>query len=167
MEPIDDIARLVQHFQLLPHPEGGFYRETYRADTPVQAQGLQGPRAASTAIYYLLAQGAWSAWHRIDADEMWHFYAGQGLKIHCLGHDGVQTLHLGSPLNTPQASFQVLVPGGRWFAAELAQPDGYCLAGCTVAPGFEFAHFELADITRLHRDFPEHGTLIERLAPKT
>lgn len=162
----NDVEQLIAHFELQPHPEGGFYRETYRAMLSVKPSGHGVDRAACTAIYYLLCNGAWSAWHRIDADEMWHFYAGHGATIHMFGADGLLTQRLGNPLCDPKASFQILVPAGRWFAAELTAPDHFVLAGCTVAPGFEFSGFELADSAVLLRDFPEHSDLINRLAAK-
>ncbi|MFJ1300901.1 cupin domain-containing protein [Pseudomonadota bacterium AL_CKDN230030165-1A_HGKHYDSX7] len=164
-------ARLIDSLGLQPHPEGGHFRETYRAATRVtRADGVV--RDAATAILYLLSDGAWSAWHRIQSDETWHFHAGQGLHVHVLTADGTLiTHHLGNPLERPGAVFQATVPGGCWFAAELS-PDtagtsgAYALAGCTVAPGFEFSEFELADPTRLAQAHPEHAALIHRLAPR-
>jgi predicted cupin superfamily sugar epimerase len=139
---------LIRRLALQPHPEGGYYRETYRAAGAVtRADGKR--LAASTAIYYLLCDGAWSTWHRIRADELWHFHAGAPLHVHVLAPDGgYRRLRLGNALADEGAEFQGVVPGGSWFAAELAEPGGYALAGCTVAPGFEFSEFELACIPR-------------------
>lgn len=164
-------ALLIDRLGLQPHPEGGHFRETYRAAARVTRTDGE-VRAASTAILYLLSDGAWSAWHRIHSDEIWHFHAGHGLLVHVLGADGALTTHrLGNPLDRPDAVFQAMVPGGSWFAAELAPnaPDAsaaYALAGCTVAPGFEFSEFELADPAALARAHPEHAALIHRLAPR-
>ncbi|CAB3662017.1 Uncharacterized conserved protein [Achromobacter denitrificans] len=155
---------LIRRLALQPHPEGGYYRETYRAAGAVtRADGKR--LAASTAIYYLLCDGAWSAWHRIRADELWHFHAGAPLHVHVLAPDGgYRRLRLGNALADEGAEFQGVVPGGSWFAAELAEPGGYALAGCTVAPGFEFSEFELADAGELRRLYPAQAELIARLA---
>ncbi|OZI73036.1 cupin domain-containing protein [Bordetella genomosp. 6] len=160
----DPAATLIRRLGLLPHPEGGHYRETYRAaDAVTRADGAL--RAASTAILYLLCDGAWSTWHRIRADELWHFHAGAPLHVHVLAPDGgYRRLRLGNTLENAGAEFQAAVPAGSWFAAELAQPGGYALAGCTVAPGFEFSEFELADAAVLRRLYPAQADLIARLA---
>lgn len=139
------ISRLIRQFGLLPHPEGGYYRETYRSQETVRRNATGNPYSASTAIYYLLADGAYSAWHRIAADEAWHFYAGHPLLVHVLLANGRHITHkLGNALQTNGATFQAVVPAGCWFAAQLAQPDSFAFVGCTVAPGFEFREFELA-----------------------
>ncbi len=157
-------ADLIRRLDLLPHPEGGYYRETYRAaDAVTRGDGAQ--RSACTAIYYLLCDGAWSTWHRIRSDELWHFHAGGALLVHVLAPDGAyRRLRLGDALKDPDAAFQAVVPAGSWFAAELADPAGYALAGCTVAPGFEFSEFELADAAELQGLYPAQAGLIARLA---
>jgi predicted cupin superfamily sugar epimerase len=159
---VDDI---IQKLELQPHPEGGLYRRTYCASERItKADGAQ--RHASTGIYYLLHVDAYSAWHRIDADEMWHFYAGDSLLIHMLDeHGDWKVQRLGNMLQEPNAVFQCVVPAGCWFAAEREGPQGYSLAGCTVAPGFEFASFELADTQALLACYPAHEAIIRRLAP--
>lgn len=159
------VTRLIQQLDLQPHPEGGFYRRTYQCDEYVtRADGT--PRSASTGIYYLLHDQAYSAWHRIDSDEMWHFYTGDPLLIHMLDDRGEwKVQRLGSMLHEPNAVFQCVVPAGCWFAAEREGPQGYSLAGCTVAPGFEFATFELADTQALLSRYPGHEAVIRRLAP--
>ena len=128
----DVIARL----GLKPHPEGGHYRETFRDPHP-----LAGGRAASTAIYFLLARGERSHWHRIDAVEIWHHYAGSALKLHIADDDGERTIRLG-PDVTADEQPQAIVPAFAWQAAESS--GDWTLVGCTVAPGFDFARFELA-----------------------
>ncbi|NYT83228.1 cupin domain-containing protein [Alcaligenaceae bacterium] len=159
------VERLIRRYGLQPHPEGGYYAETYRSPQRVQHATGGDDRSASTAIYYLLDQTAYSAWHRIASDEMWHFYMGSPLDIHVLQAGGaVETQRLGNPLESEGASFQVLVPAGCWFGAERPDPEGYTLAGCTVAPGFEFSEFELADCGDLLRAYPGHEALIRRLA---
>jgi uncharacterized protein len=167
---------LIDRLGLIPHPEGGYYRETHRDAARVARFAPDGtalaqmPRAASTSIYYLLCNGAYSAWHRIDADEIWHFYAGGPVDIHILDHAGkLSTCRLGNALTHEGARFQVVVPAGCWFAAECAaaSPDdeAFALAGCTVAPGFEFSSFELADAAALIARYPAHAALLARLAP--
>jgi predicted cupin superfamily sugar epimerase len=123
--------RLIALLDLKPHPEGGHYRQTFRdADGP-------GGRAHSTAIYFLLKAGEVSRWHRVDAAEVWHFYRGAPLELRI----GKDVYVLGANVDEAQAP-QVVVPPNTWQSAR-SQGD-YTLVGCTVAPGFEFAHFELA-----------------------
>jgi hypothetical protein len=130
-------TEVVRLLDLAPHPEGGFYRETFRD----QAVGAAG-RAASTAIYYLLAAGDVSDWHRVDAAEAWHFYAGAPLVLTVSpnGHDA-EARHLGPALAAGQRP-QIVVPAGWWQTA--TSLGAWTLVGCTVAPGFDFAGFELA-----------------------
>lgn len=146
------------------HPEGGWYRETYRSDAVLRSTalpaGFGGDRAASTAIYYLLARNQSSRFHRIKSDEVWHLYDGGPLLIHCISPGGEYVcLRLGKGEGQPQH----VVPAGTWFAAEPGDGVGYALAGCTVAPGFDFADFELGRRSELTRIFPRHRELIERL----
>ncbi|MDQ2139953.1 cupin domain-containing protein [Alcaligenaceae bacterium B3P038] len=153
---------LVHHLGLQPHPEGGFYRETYRSSERVTcADGLN--RSASTAIYYLLCNGAYSTWHRIRSDETWHFHAGTELHVHELLPGGeLRTHRLGA--DPSETVFQATVQAGNWFAAEVAHPSSFALVGCTVAPGFEFSEFELAETELLLRTYPAHEALIKQLA---
>jgi uncharacterized protein len=129
-------AEIIELLELQPHPEGGHFRETWRAAAP------PGERAAGTAIYYLLQAGEISHWHRIDADEMWHWYAGSPLAL-ALSPDGcsTETLRLGPDLASGELP-QILVPAGAWQSAESLGP--WTLVGCTVLPGFVFESFELA-----------------------
>ena len=160
---------LIRRFDLKPHPEGGFFSETYRSAESVRRDdGSTQTRSASTAIYYLLCDGAHSAWHRIRSDEVWHFYAGEPLNVHVLDEAGSLITHrLGNTLMHPDAVFQAVVPAGLWFAAECADPATFALVGCTVAPGFEFSEFELADVEALKARHPQHAAFIERLGPVT
>ncbi|CAD6543900.1 cupin domain-containing protein [Paraburkholderia metrosideri] len=156
---------LIRRFNLTPHPEGGFFSETYRSAARVDRGDLTA-RSASTAIYYLLCDGAHSAWHRIRSDEVWHFYAGEPLRVHVLAENGSLITHkLGNALTHANAVFQAVVPAGLWFAAECADPATFALVGCTVAPGFEFSEFELADVEALKGQYPQHSALIERMGP--
>jgi predicted cupin superfamily sugar epimerase len=158
---------LIRRFDLKPHPEGGFFSETYRSAASVRRDDRSTQtRSASTAIYYLLCDGAHSAWHRINSDEVWHFYAGEPLNVHVLDEAGALITHkLGNALTHSDAVFQAVVPAGLWFAAECADPTTFALVGCTVAPGFEFSEFELADVDALKVQFPRHAAFIERLGP--
>jgi len=160
---------LIRRFDLKPHPEGGFFSETYRSAESVRRDdGSTKTRSASTAIYYLLCDGAHSAWHRIKSDEVWHFYAGEPLNVHVLDEAGTLITHtLGNALTHSDAVFQAVVPAGLWFAAECADPATFALVGCTVAPGFEFSEFELADVEALKARHPQHAAFIERLGPVT
>ena len=157
---------LIRHFDLQPHPEGGFFRETYRSMATVRREGSGETRSASTAIYYLLCDGAHSAWHRIKSDELWHFHAGEPLLVHVLDEAGKLVTHrLGNALTHPGTAFQAVVSAGLWFAAECEDPAGFALVGCTVAPGFEFSEFELAKTDALQRAYPAQAELIARLGP--
>jgi uncharacterized protein len=128
----DIIARL----DLKPHPEGGHYRETFR-DTHADAEG----RARSTAIYFLLRRGELSHWHRIDAVEVWHYYAGDALTLQIAEGSGTRSITLGPDLASGEIP-QAIVPVGAWQAA--GTTGDWTLVGCTVAPGFDFSTFELA-----------------------
>jgi predicted cupin superfamily sugar epimerase len=129
-------ADIIARLQLQPHPEGGHYRETFR-DQRCDAQG----RAFSTAIYFLLARGERSHWHRIDAVEVWHYYAGSALTLQIADDSGRRRIKLGADLAAGEAP-QAIVPAHAWQAAE--STGDWTLVGCTVAPGFDFATFELA-----------------------
>lgn len=146
--------QLIAQLQLQPHPEGGHYRETYRASTLVETP--RGPRAASTAILFLLAAGERSHWHRIAADEAWHHHGGGGLAIYQLSPAGEgRCVRLGLNLAAGERP-QHVVPAGSWFAAEPLAARGWSLVGCTVAPGFDMADFELA---QAHQILPQAGGL--------
>ncbi len=128
---------VIRLLDLKPHPEGGYFRETFR-----DARAFEDGRAASTAIYFLLARGERSHWHRIDAVEIWHWYAGAPLELE-IAHEGGrrETVRLGSDLSAGERP-QAIVPAQAWQAAQTL--GDWTLAGCTVAPGFEFARFDLA-----------------------
>jgi len=128
-------AEIIARLELKPHPEGGYYRETFR-DSRTDANG----RARSTAIYFLLARGERSHWHRIDAVEIWHYYAGHALTLKIADDDGQWSFKLGANLAAGEQP-QAIVPPHTWQAAE--STGDWTLVGCTVAPGFEFANFEL------------------------
>jgi predicted cupin superfamily sugar epimerase len=124
---------------------------------------FQGDRPFSTAIFYLLEQGDFSSFHRIKSDECWHFYAGSTLYIHVIENDGMYTqVKLGNLVKQGDV-FQFVVPAGAWFAAEPAAGTSFALTGCTVAPGFDFSDFEMAEKATLISHFPQHEALLNRL----
>jgi uncharacterized protein len=165
------IARL----GLQPHPEGGYFRQTFRSADDIQTAGLPlrygSSRSCSTAIYFLLEAGQISALHRIESDEVWHFYTGASLTLHVIDHHGEATTHrLGADVEQGDA-FQVVIPARHWFGATLNEspsrdtsaPPSFTLVGCTVAPGFCYNDFELGDRATLIARYPQHQALIERL----
>jgi hypothetical protein len=157
----------IDRLGLVTHPEGGWYRQTYRAELEIPHAALpasfSGSRAAATAIYFLLDGGNFSAFHRLRSDEMWHFYAGGALVVHVIDADGSHSeLLLGGDPDRGE-EFQAVVEAGCWFASEVRDPRAFSLVGCTVSPGFDFADFELATRTELLRLHPQHKNLIERL----
>jgi predicted cupin superfamily sugar epimerase len=164
---VSDAAFWIERLGLRAHPEGGYYRETYRAAETIAAEALParfaGPRAFSTAVYFLITRDAFSAFHRIRSDELWHFYAGGPVTLSTIDAGG--TLAITSLGRDPTRGEmpQVVVPAGSWFAAEVAAPGDFALVGCTVAPGFDFADFELGTRADLVRAFPQHRGLVERL----
>jgi len=154
--------KMVTGLGLQPHPEGGYYREVFRSAHTVPSGA--GSRSAGTSIYYLLAEGAFSAWHRIDADEVWYFHAGGLIALHVLQPDGgLHTHQLGDPVRHADAVFQATVPAGCWFAAELADIGDFALVSCAVMPGFEFTGFELASAADIGAAIERHGEWLQRL----
>jgi uncharacterized protein len=156
------VEELVAALSLTPHPEGGFYRETWRA--PLVLEGLPhgSPRAAQTAIYFLLPAGSFSAIHRVASDEIWHHYDGDPLELHLWGGDVAHRVEiLGHDLARGERP-QVVVPAGVWQAA-IPRGSRYALCGCTVAPGFDFADFEMPSRAALLDRFPNDAELIARL----
>ena len=158
---LPDAEALVRALSLQPHPEGGYFRETYRS-----AQLDAGGRPAATMIYFLLPRGQVSRLHRIDADEGWHLYLGGPLEIFELDElrpeAAPRVTVLGTDLGRGEAP-QHLVPAGRWFGAALRPGVPFALTGCTVAPGFEFSRFELGSRVELETRFPAALDLVRRL----
>src|SRR4029077_8036257 len=166
----DDAGYWVKRLRLEPHPEGGYFRQTYRADLRIAREalppGFGGDRAASTAIYFLLEGKNFSAFHRLRSDEMWHFYIGTPVSVHVIDTSGKYSLIiLGNDPETGHV-FQAVVPAGCWFASHVADWESFALVGGTVAPGFDFADFELGQRDALRVSYPECGDFIERLTRK-
>lgn len=156
---------IIEKLNMLPHPEGGYYVETYRASENVQASNGRGLRSASTGILFLLGKGDVSHLHRIQSDEMWHFHQGATLTVFELEEETstIRFTQLGSNLFKGER-LQHVVKANTWFGAYLTDPDAeYGLVGCTVAPGFDFADFELAHRDRLCEQFPAVADSIRRL----
>ena len=133
---MNEAAQIIKTLGLVPHPEGGHYRETWRAPAG------PGERSAGTAIYYLLQKGEVSHWHRVDAAEAWHWYAGAALELALSPDESDVTRHQLSPDISSGGRPQIVIPAGVWQSAKSL--GDWTLAGCTVSPGFEFAGFEMA-----------------------
>lgn len=164
---MNNLETLIQQLNLKTHPEGGWYAESYRSGEMVVREALparfRGDRYFSTAIYFLLPAGVFSAFHRIQSDECWHFYEGVALQIFVIDSSGLlRVINLGNQLTNGEV-FQAVVPAGCWFAAIPSAKNGYSLVGCTVAPGFDFADFELAEADALSISYPQHEQLIRSL----
>lgn len=158
-----NVEFLVQHFNMLPHPEGGYYRETYRSNSITYFNDLQGKRNNSTGIYFLIEKENFSAFHKIKSDEMWHFYHGDALEVIELHQNGelIKT-RIGNNLNQGE-TFQYTVKANTWFASRVYQNGQFSFVGCTVCPGFDFADFELANQKTLLSEFPQHAEIIKEL----
>jgi uncharacterized protein len=158
---------LIAQYKLKTHPEGGHYLQTYKSDEIIPKASLsnrfKGDRSFSTAIYFLLEGKQFSAFHRIQSDELWHFYTGVGLQVYVIHPDGRgEILKLGDDLANGY-SFQQVVPAGCWFASKPITENGFSFVGCTVAPGFDFVDFELAEKKVLLKEYPQHAGWIDEL----
>ena len=161
------VEQLIEAFDLMPHPEGGYFKETYRADEQAKQSALpnrfKGDRSFSTAIYYLLPEGAKSCLHRIASDEIWHFYLGGPLVVVEILPDGShKKTVLGQDLSHGQ-NVQYVVRAGHWFGAFPQEDAGYSFVGCTVAPGFDFSDFEMGNRSQLIAQYPRAQKEIEQL----
>ncbi len=157
----------INKLNLTSHIEGGAFKETYRSESLIPKEMLNedfhGDRNVSTAIYFLLKQGQFSAFHRIASDEMWHFYDGDTLCIYEITKQGKLFKHqLGRDIEKGEC-FQCVIKAGSWFGSRCEVPGGFSLVGCTVAPGFDFNDFELAKLGVLTNEFPQYSQLIEEL----
>lgn len=158
---------LIQSLQLIPHPEGGYFAPVFKSKDTVQSTDparYKGEiRSAGTSIYYLLQEDDFSAWHRLDSDEIWHHYKGSPVKIYSIDHFGnLETHLLGDPEKHEGASFQIVIPAGAWFAAKNVKENSFCLIGCTLSPGFEYKDFHLGNRDELVAKFPQHKNMIEK-----
>lgn len=156
MHPI--AKQLIETLPLLPHPEGGHFKEMYRSKEVVitnrDSTSIQ--RSAGTSIYYMLSSEDFSAWHKLKSDEVWHFYQGCPLTVYILNKKmGLLSYKLGNPLEFSNAQFQLVICANQWFAAQPDYENSYSLVGCTVSPGFDFSDFELAKYNQLIAEFPQ------------
>jgi len=165
----------ISSLKLERHIEGGYFGLFYQSADKITlmndryqheatASGAQYERAAGSSIYFLLEQHDFSAWHQLKSDEIWHFYDGESaVLIHTIAPNGLYTKHvLGHPRLTESASFQVVIRAEIWFAAELMNKKSYGLVGCTVAPGFEYHDFKLANRSELVSLYPIHSDIIHQ-----
>ena len=145
------IEALIARYELSPHPEGGWYKETYRSPVSLQSPVTQNQRNSVTQIYFLLAAGDLSRLHKVSHEEIWHFYEGAPLKLYQTDGETCETITLGGP----DGNYHHVIPGGAWQAAE--STGEYTLVGCTVAPGFDFEDFAfMADDTDARARFEQH-----------
>jgi predicted cupin superfamily sugar epimerase len=155
---------LIRQLNLTKHPEGGYFRETYRSVSEIPATALSGTysgnRNYATSIYFLLTDKEFSAFHKIKSDELWYFHQGNTVEIYLLSENGVETRKLGAK---PGTEFYVLIPQNTWFAARVVG-KGYTLVSCVVAPGFSFDDFELARREELLKLYPGQAELISELS---
>jgi uncharacterized protein len=156
----NDAIQLIKRLRLKKHPEGGYFKQTYTADTIVSITGYEGPRHISTAIYYMLVGDQFSAFHRNKSDELLHHYAGGSLTLYIINNGKMSKVKMGkkSKGEVPQ----VVVRANTWFAASLNDKESYCLLGCTVSPGFDYRDWELGKRNNLIKMYPEHRTIIKR-----
>lgn len=161
------IEKIVDKLGLFPHPEGGFYKETYRSLGKINPNSLPetilSERNYCTAIYFLLSPESFSAFHRIKQDEIWHFYDGDVLEVHMISPEGRYSMvEVGRNFDNGEQP-QFMVPAGYWFASRVKKGGDYSFVGCTVAPGFDFDDFELAECDLLTENYPQHRSIINEL----
>jgi len=160
------IEEIITSLELLPHPEGGYYKETYRSTGNIQVDSLaknyNGKRSYSTCIYFLLTSTEFSAFHKIRQDEIWHFHEGSPIRLHTISEAGNHQEHcIGTNFSEGQKP-QLVVAGNHWFAASVIEENSYALVSCTVSPGFDFSDFVLPSREELSRKFPQHAPLIHQ-----
>jgi predicted cupin superfamily sugar epimerase len=157
----------ILHLNLLPHPEGGHYKELYRSGESIKREHLPerftGDRVFSTSIYYLLEQGDFSAFHRIKQDEIWHHYDGDGLEVHIIKPNGDYEIKKVGKNITNGEEPQVMIEAGDIFGSRPIAGTDYALLGCSVSPGFDFDDFELNHRDQLLELYPQHGAIILQL----
>ena len=158
---------IINHFNLQEHPEGGYFKEVYRSKEIVSAENLpdyfNGDRNYCTSIYFLLISDKFSAFHKINQDEIWHFYQGSTLKLHLISPEGTYSfVKIGNDFNNDEV-FQFTVPAHYYFAAEVLAKDSFSFVGCTVSPGFDFNDFVLPSRKELSTEFPKHSEIIKQL----
>ncbi len=157
---------IIQRLNLIPHPEGGYYREVYRSEHKIYQDSLENYsldkkpyRNAFTLIYYFLIEKQFSVFHKLKSEEIWHFYLGSPIQLHVLDEakKNYTTVILGNDF-----VYQFVIQKNVWFAAEVVDKNSFSLVGCTVSPGFEFEDFEIGKKDELLKIFPEYKNIIEK-----
>jgi len=158
----------LKQLQLKKHPEGGYYREIYRSAERILTNHLpsryKSSRNFSTSIYFLLEGKQFSKFHRLQSDEIWHFYDGSDVIVYIIDNKG--NLKIKKLGKSAEAEFQLVIKKHSWFAAEIENKKTFALFGCTVSPGFDFKDFELGQCKFLLKKFPQHCTVIQRFTSK-
>ena len=158
--------QIIKELGLEPHPEGGYYKETYRSEGSIPDGALpdfKGERVFTTAIYFLLTPYVFSAFHKIKSDEMWHHYDGSAIELHMISPEGEHSIVIIGKDFSNNEHPQYVVPAGYWFASRIKDEAEFSLLGCTVSPGFDFHDFVLAKREELTLMFPQHGKIIAEL----
>lgn len=158
---------IIKKLDLIAHPEGGYFKEVYRSEEEIKIEGLperfQSARCFGTSIYYLLDGEQFSAFHKLQSDETWHFYLGSPIVLHLINEDGKYSeVILGQNIKKNE-QLQFTIPHGTWFAAEVKDKSSFSLVGCTVYPGFDFDDFEMGVEEKLIEKFPQHKNIIQKL----
>ncbi len=162
-----EINKIIENLDLTKHPEGGYFKENYRSSNEIKSdslwKGAIESRCYSTAIYFLLNENQFSAFHRIKQDEVWHHYLGSTLVLHIIDPKGnYKSIKIGKRFSDSEY-LQYVVPANHWFASEVLEKDKFVLCGCTVSPGFDFKDFEMPNREVLIKMFPQHRTIITTL----
>jgi len=158
-----DAQSYIRYLNLLPHPEGGYYKETYRSHSEQNFENFSGKRNCSTGIYFLIEKNNFSAFHKIKSDEMWHFYGGDALEVIEITVSGeLKITEIGNDIKNGQY-LQYVVPAGNWFGSRVKKGGEFSLVGCTVSPGFDFTDFEMANRKDLTEKFQIYSQIIGEL----
>lgn len=165
-----DAQSIIQSLDLTAHPEGGYFRETYRSADTLAGSALpdryKGSRSVSTSIYFLLPVDQHSAFHRLATDELWYYNLGSAVTVFMIHPDGsYEETTLGPDLSAGHV-MQAVIPAGTWFGAKVSDASGFVLVSCSVAPGFDFEDFELATRPSLLKSYPQHADIITQLTPE-
>ena len=166
-----DYRSFIERLNLLPHPEGGYYRRNWQSVLQAETIDTNGEilhalRSIGSSILYLLPSQQVSIWHKMACDEMWHFYHGSSLRLHLLSTgSGYSNFNLGLDLEHNELP-QFIIPRGTWFCAEVVEEGSFTFCGCTLWPSFSYADYELAEREQLLHEFPAHKDLINRIFTK-
>lgn len=155
-------AFYIEQLGLTAHPEGGYFKEVYRSEMRSAFEGFEGERNVSTSIYFLLDGTDKSHLHQIKSDETWFFHTGNPVEVVVLKDGNVLLITLGSAIEKGEV-FQFTVPAGAWFGARIKGSTGFGLVSCTVAPGFDFADFELAEYKKISREYSAYDSMLQEM----